>query len=139
MNELNLDRLHRVIENAAGVDQEGRTTALLYQMLGCAELGEPNTNWLFITSHGYREVKRVIRLFALLLNENNIPFSFNEREYIIKISDGEKMFHFEDINSIKPSAIYGMLYEAIFDDVESDTLSPRAYDQWQNVKVRLRA
>ena len=39
MSELNLDRLHRVIENAADADQEGRTTALLYQMLGCAELG----------------------------------------------------------------------------------------------------
>ena len=137
MSELNLDRLRRVIENAADADQEGRTTALLYQMLGCAELGEPNTNWLYITSHGYREVKRVIRLFALLLQENNIPFTFNERKYIIKISDGEKMFHFEDINSIRPSAIYGIFYEAVFDDVELGMLPSRAYEQWRNVKERL--
>lgn len=131
---LDIDRLHQVIETPIEERDRraGATTALLYQMLGCAELGEPGTRWLFITSHGEADAVRVMRMFASLLQQNGIPFTIGHPRNVIEAQ--EKNFHFYTVDDIERKTI-GMKFEGMFDDVNDHALDYKTYQQIKFIRT----
>ncbi len=112
---LDIDRIHKVLETQSGWRREGKTFATLALMLGEAHLGDEGNLYLYV-GQNWKWVTEVQRDFAEILHHEGHDIKYTDR---IVVCNG-KVFRFTAVHHNMEQVIRGHLYDKVFIDLTYD-------------------